>query len=177
MAQTGIVTLKVQVNTKTERRDRSESDNRQRTQAKSLEIELRNFSPVAYSNLTVKYYLFGEKLVSDKITPGRSGPISIAKSGEKTVTLPANGNLTITSDAANFTYTPPGKVAHGWTGDQVILQTTPGAGTRFIGHAVLVISGNKVIASEVEPRALATAIPELQQQPKPPSGILVKPQF
>jgi hypothetical protein len=170
-AQTaGVITLKVQVNSKTNRDERSGENARQRTQVKSLEITLQNFSPVAHTNLTVNYFLFAEKLVTEKITPGRSGPISVAKSGVKNVLLPANGKVTVQSASAEFTYTPESKTAHNWTGGQVLLETKPGSGTRFVGHAVIVTDGKRVLASDVDPKSLANAFPALTQ---PPAGGLV----
>jgi hypothetical protein len=113
-----------------------------KTQTRTLNIKIENYSKEAVPDVKVKWWIFGHNMKDH-------API-ILKNGESNVVMPANGKSEVATPSISVTGTREHKVSSrkGGRRGKITTKTVPASGQEYYGFAVEVYSGNTQIASE-----------------------------
>jgi hypothetical protein len=122
------------------------------TQQKKLEINLTNQGPKELPKLSVRYFFFGKGGDEKDKAP------SISDRGEHEVKLAPMGKAKIETEEAKFTFIRRHTEKAGNS-----MVTVPASGEKYVGYAVQVWDGDKLVAEDVNPVELR---PVLQAETK-----------
>lgn len=110
----------------------------------SLLIALQNTTRNSYPNLTVRYFLFAHDVRTQKV--------SLAKKGERTVSLSSVQREEITTEAVKLTHTDPSSGGRRGRGGRT--RTVHASGQRFEGYGVQVFQDGVLLAEVFNPPSL-----------------------
>lgn len=132
----------------------------------ALLIALQNTTRNSYPKLTVRYFLFAHDVRTQKV--------SLAKKGERTVSLGSVQREEITTEAVKLTHTDPSSGGRRGRGGRT--RTVQASGQRFEGYGVQVLQDGAVLAEVFNPASLkqqagaAAAAPAKKQTPQTRKG-------
>lgn len=131
--EAGPITIKVEQNSKTDMKVEKGKPAGDKTQVRSLKIQLDNNSNEALDALSVKYWFIGRAML------GHDNKVLVE--GERKSTLPPRGREVVESEEVSKKFVEAHTEMKGKTMTKV-----PASGDKILGYAVRVLKDGKVLA-------------------------------